>query len=164
MKYKNVTSSNPSTIMCRSSGKKRNRGWKVNLYYTCFLPGECPLVSCFCDGFLKGIFSTGQSIRTTCQSGRVKGCERWFQFVDRWKLTRRQCRALGQVLSLHSSNFNILIGDPNVNWLNEKEKYPLQTFVIYYTNLPQSQVSVEILETYFSDHKGICLVANFSQS
>lgn len=96
------------------------------------------------------------------------------------------CSALIQVLSLHSSNFNIFIGDFNVNWLNEKEKIPLQNLFIeenkyrqlvssfttdnrttidhIYTNLPQSQVSVEILETYFSDHKGICLVANFPQS
>ena len=91
-----------------------------------------------------------------------------------------------EVLSLHSSNFNIFIGDFNVNWLNEKEKMPLQNFFIQenkyrqlislfttdnrttidhiYTNLPQSQVSVQLLETYFSDHKGICLVAHFTQS
>ena len=74
-----------------------------------------------------------------------------------------------QVLSLHSSNFNIFIGDFNVNWLNEKEKLPLQNLFMeennyrqlvslfttdnrttidhIYTNLPQSQVSgIEILE------------------
>ena len=96
-------------------------------------------------------------------------------------------RALMQVLSLHSSTFNIFIGDFNVNWLNEKENIPLQNLFIeensyrqlvslfttdnrttidhIYTNLPPSQVSsFEILETYFSDHKGICLVANFPQS
>lgn len=91
-----------------------------------------------------------------------------------------------QVLSLHSSNFNIFIKDFNINWLNEKEKIPLQNLFIeenkysqlvslfttdnrttidhIFTNLPQSQVSVEILETFFSDHKGICLVANFPKS
>lgn len=39
-------------------------------------------------------------------------------------------RTLMQVLSLHSSNFNIFIGDFNINWLNEKEKIPLQNLFI----------------------------------
>lgn len=96
-------------------------------------------------------------------------------------------RALMQVLSLHSSNFNIFIGNFNINWLNEKVKLPVQNLFIeennyrqlvslfttdnrttidhIYTNLQQSQVSnIEVLETYFSDHKGICLETIFPRS
>ena len=29
-----------------------------------------------------------------------------------------------------------------------------------YTNLPESQVSSDILETYFSDHKAVCTLIN----
>jgi hypothetical protein len=29
-----------------------------------------------------------------------------------------------------------------------------------YTNLPESQVSSHILETYFSDHKAVCALIN----
>ena len=40
--------------------------------------------------FLKGVFSFCHSIRTGCHSGRVKGFERCFEFVNRLKLSRRQ--------------------------------------------------------------------------
>lgn len=40
--------------------------------------------------FLKGVFSFCHSIRTGCHSGRVKGFERYFEFVNRLKLSRRQ--------------------------------------------------------------------------
>lgn len=91
---------------------------------------------------------------------------------------RQMCTAMMQLLVLHSSEFNIFIGDFNVNWLNEKERIPLYNlFVRYnsyrqlvlcyttdnrttidhiYTNLPESHVNLHILETYFSDHKAIC--------
>ncbi|XP_066018906.1 uncharacterized protein [Pocillopora verrucosa] len=38
---------------------------------------------------------------------------------------RQMCTAMMQLLVLHSSEFNIFIGDFNVNWLNEKERIPL---------------------------------------
>ena len=88
------------------------------------------------------------------------------------------CIALMQLLVLHSSEFNIFIGDFNVNWLDEKERIPLYNLFVQdhsyrqlvasystetrtkidhiYTNLPESDVNLHILETYFSDHKAIC--------
>ena len=44
----------------------------------------------FVMDFLKGVFSFCHSIRTGCHSGRVKGFERCFEFVNRLKLSRRQ--------------------------------------------------------------------------
>ena len=74
--------------------------------------------------------------------------------------------------------FKVFIGDFNISWLNEKDKIPLYNLFIrdhsyrqlvscsttdnrttidhVYTNLPESQIHVHILETYFSDHKAIC--------
>lgn len=74
--------------------------------------------------------------------------------------------------------FKVFIGDFNNSWLNEKDKIPLYNLFIrdhsyrqlvscsttdnrttidhVYTNLPESQIHVHILETYFSDHKAIC--------
>ena len=92
------------------------------------------------------------------------------------------CRALIEVLSLSSSRFNIFIGDFNINWFDEDSKRPLhnifvndnnyrqlvfnvttnnKTLIDYiYTNLPESQVTSHILETYFSDHKAVCALIN----
>ena len=91
---------------------------------------------------------------------------------------RQMCASLMELLTLHCSDFKVFIGDFNVKWLNEKEKIPLYNLFIrdhsyrqlvscyttdnrttidhIYTNLPENQVNVHILETYFSDHKAIC--------
>ena len=89
---------------------------------------------------------------------------------------RQMCASLMELLTLHCSYFNVFIGDFNVNWLIEKEKIPLYYLFIrdhsyrqlvscydnrttidhIYTNLPENQVNLHILETYFSDHKAIC--------
>ena len=86
--------------------------------------------------------------------------------------------ALMQILNLYCSEFSIFIGDFNVNWLNQKDKTHLHNLFItdnnyrqlvscyttdnrttidhIYTNLPEPEVTVHVLETYFSDHKAIC--------
>ena len=91
---------------------------------------------------------------------------------------RQMCVALIGLLTLDISGFKVFIGDFNINWLNEKDKIPLYNLFIrdhsyrqlvscsatdnrttidhVYTNLPESQIHVHILETYFSDHKAIC--------
>ena len=83
---------------------------------------------------------------------------------------------------LSSTQFKILIGDFNVNWLNLSERRPLYNLCIrdnhyrkitschttdndtgidhIYTNLREAQVTGHILETYFSDHKAIYLLLN----
>ena len=91
---------------------------------------------------------------------------------------RQMCVALIGLLTLDISDFKVFIGDFNISWLNEKDKIPLYNLFIrdhsyrqlvscsttdnrttidhVYTNLPESQIHVHILETYFSDHKAIC--------
>lgn len=85
------------------------------------------------------------------------------------------CITLRQVLSHTTTQYNVFIGDFNLNWLNETARAPLYNLFItehnyrqlvslyttdnktaidhIYTNLPESQVQLHILETYFSDHK-----------
>ena len=92
------------------------------------------------------------------------------------------CAALDEVLMFCTSQFNIFIGDFNINWLDEANRRPLDRFFVndhnymqlvshvttdnrtlidhIYTNLPESQVSSHILETYFSDHKAVCALIN----
>ena len=87
------------------------------------------------------------------------------------------CLALMEILTLYS-DFCIFIGDFNVNWLIQKDKSPLHNLFVrdhnyrqlvscyttdnrttidhIYTNLPESEGNVHILETYFTDHKAIC--------
>lgn len=91
---------------------------------------------------------------------------------------QQMCLALTQILNSCCSDFNVFLGDFNVNYLIQKEKVPLNNLFIreknyrqlvssyttdnrttidhIYTNLPESQVTVHILETYFTDHKAIC--------
>ena len=86
--------------------------------------------------------------------------------------------ALSQLLISLSSYFNIFMGDFNINWFDELIRRPLYNFsindnnyrqlissfttdnqtLIYhiYTNLPESEASSYILETYFFDHKAVC--------
>jgi hypothetical protein len=90
--------------------------------------------------------------------------------------------ALSEVLMLCNSQFNIFIGDFNINWLNESNRRTLYNFFIndhnyrqlastfttdnqtlinhIYTNLPESQAKSHILETYFFDHKAVCALIN----
>ena len=92
------------------------------------------------------------------------------------------CIALRQVLSHTTTQYNVFIGDFNLNWLNETDRVPLYNLFItehnyrqlvslyttdnktaidhIYTNLPESQVQLHLLETYFSDHKSICALIN----
>ena len=99
------------------------------------------------------------------------------------KIPVQQLRhALNEILNITTSQFNIVIGDFNINWLDECSGRPLynlfvnennyrqliskyttdnQTAVDHiYTNLPQSQTKSHVLETYFSDHKAICALIN----
>ena len=72
------------------------------------------------------------------------------------------------------------MGDFNINWLDGASRRPLynlfishgsyrqlvsggttdnQTLIDHiYTNLPESQAISKILETYFSDHKAVCVL------
>ena len=74
------------------------------------------------------------------------------------------------------------MGDFNINWFNEIIRSPLYNFFIndnnyrqlvssfttdnqtlvdhIYTNLPESEASSHILETYFADHKAECALVN----
>ena len=84
---------------------------------------------------------------------------------------------------LSCSQFNVFIGDFIINWLDESNRRSLYNLVVncnyrqlistyttdnhatidnIYTNLPESQANVHILETYFSesDHKSICALIN----
>ena len=92
------------------------------------------------------------------------------------------CNALNEALTFSTSQFNIVIGDFNVNWLDESNRRPLYNLLVsennyrqlitsyttdhqttidhIYTNLPQSQITPHILETYFTDHKSICASIN----
>lgn len=94
------------------------------------------------------------------------------------------CYALTSVMDvLCNTQFNVFIGDFNVNWLDETSRRHLYNFFIIdrhyrqlissyttdnqtiidhiYTNLPESQITAHILETYFTDHKSICALIAF---
>lgn len=89
---------------------------------------------------------------------------------------KQLCAALGELISQHSLTCNIVLGDFNVNWLNETERRPLQNLLItefyrqlissyttdnrtaidhIYTNITDCPVTSGTFETYFSDHKVI---------
>ena len=92
------------------------------------------------------------------------------------------CNAIQEILDSLPTQVNIFIGDFNVNWFNESRRASLYNFFItqngyrqlvscsttdsntcidhIYTNLPEMQTSYQILETYFSDHKAICVLIN----
>ena len=85
---------------------------------------------------------------------------------------------------LSTSQFNVFMGDFNINWFDEASRRPLYNFFVndnnyrqlvcstitnnktlidhIYTNLPESQARSHILEIYFSDHKAICALINSS--
>ena len=70
------------------------------------------------------------------------------------------CLALKQILTLYSG-FCIFIGDfvRDHNYRQLVSCYTTDnrtTIDHIYTNLPESEVKVHIIETYFTDDKGIC--------
>ena len=81
--------------------------------------------------------------------------------------------ALSQLLISLSSHFNIFMGDftmPSYKFFINDNNYRQlvfsfttdnQTLIDHiYTNLPEPEASSHILETYFSDHKAVCALAN----
>ena len=93
------------------------------------------------------------------------------------------CRALQQILMQLSTQYNIFIGDFNINYLVDSTlKRSLYNLFIrdhkyrqlvscyttdyrtaidhIYTNLPESEINMQVLEAYFSDHKTICALIN----
>ena len=95
---------------------------------------------------------------------------------------RQLCEALIETLSSTRSQFNIVTGDFDINWLDKANRRPLHNVFIngnnyrqlvsdittdnhtlidhIFTNLPESQINAHVLETYFSDHKAICALIN----
>ena len=94
---------------------------------------------------------------------------------------QQMCAALQSILDSLQTEVNIFIGDFNINWFSVANCLPLYNFFVnnhgyrqlikctttdntcidhIYTNLPESQIKFQILETYFSDHKGICAILN----
>ena len=92
------------------------------------------------------------------------------------------CSSLIEILQNMSSQFNVIIGDFNVNWMNEVQRRPLYNLFVQqnykqlisqyttdnrtiidhiYTNIPDLYVNSGILETYFTDHKAIWLSLPF---
>lgn len=95
---------------------------------------------------------------------------------------RLLCSSLIEILQNMSFQYRVIIGDFNVNWMNEVERRPLynlftqrnykqlisqyttdnKTIIDHiYTNIPDFYVSSGILETYFTDHKAIWLSLPF---
>ena len=92
------------------------------------------------------------------------------------------CTALREFLTQHSSQICVFIGDFNVDWFNQTQRTPLHNLFVreynyrqlvisyttdyktcidhVYTNLPDSQVKIHILETYFTDHKAVSAIIN----
>ena len=97
-------------------------------------------------------------------------------------LITQMCSALRQTLQSLSRQFNLFIGDFNVNWLIIHSAHHFTICFIrdntyrqlvrcsttdsstcidhIYTSLPEAQVNFGILETYFSDHKAIYALIN----
>ena len=87
------------------------------------------------------------------------------------------CHSLIEVLQSMSSQYHVIIGDFNVNWMNELERRLLHNLFVteqkykqlishyttdnrtvidhIYTNIPDLYLTSGILETYFTDHKAI---------
>ena len=87
------------------------------------------------------------------------------------------CSALQHIVDQTSNNYNIFIGDFNVNWLVEVERQSLYNVMVrdngyrqlidnpttdnntvidhIYTNIVNMETVSGNLETYFSDHKAI---------
>ena len=95
---------------------------------------------------------------------------------------RLLCSSLIEILQTMSLQYKVIIGDFNVNWMNEVERRPLynlftqqnykqlisqyttdnRTIIDHiYTNISDFHVTSGILETYFTDHKAIWLSLPF---
>ena len=93
------------------------------------------------------------------------------------------CQTLSDILISQSSQFNVFIGDFNVNWFSSSERSSLDNLFIrdyeyrqlvscyttdnitcidhIFTNI--QHIKVQVLETYFTDHKSVCaLIESFS--
>ena len=92
------------------------------------------------------------------------------------------CSTLRDIIITLPTVHNIFIGDFNLNWLNKHERTPLYNLFVHelhykqlvscfttdnrtcidhiYTNLTESNVKAHVLETYFSDHKAVCVLVN----
>lgn len=92
------------------------------------------------------------------------------------------CAALRHQLQFLSSQYAIFIGDFNINWFNESQSSALYNLFIkdnnyrqlvscyttdnktcidhIYTNLPESYITNNVLQTYFSDHRAIYALIN----
>ena len=93
------------------------------------------------------------------------------------------CSSVQHMLGCLPTQVNIFIGDFNVNYFNSSQSASLNNLFVrdnnyrqlvssfttdrntcidhIYTNLSESQIQFQILETYFSDHKTICALVNF---
>ena len=93
------------------------------------------------------------------------------------------CSAVQHMLDCLPTQVNIFIGDFNANYFNSSQSASLNNLFVrdnnyrqlvssfttdrntcidhIYTNLSESQIQFQILETYFSDHKTICALVNF---
>lgn len=92
------------------------------------------------------------------------------------------CSALSNVLFSQALQLNVLIGDFNIDWLENAERTSLYNLFVrdhgykqlvssyttdnktcidhVYTNIPISNIKVEVLETYFTDHKSVCALVD----
>ena len=110
---------------------------------------------------------------STCEIFRSRGC------TCKYRLQRLRllCHSLIEVLQSMSSQYHVIIGDFNVNWMNELERRLLHNLFVterkykqlishyttdnrtvidhIYTNIPDLYLTSGILETYFTDHKAI---------
>ena len=93
---------------------------------------------------------------------------------------RELCSAIKETVEALPTQLNIFIGDFNVNWFNTLQRALLYNLFIrdsdyrqlvtccttdsktcidhIYTNLPELQISNQVLETYVSDHKAVCVI------
>ena len=90
---------------------------------------------------------------------------------------RQLCEAISKIFAIISTENSIIVGDFNINWLNDTEKRPLYNILIrdqhyqqmistyttdkktlidhIYTIIAHLDIQAGVLETYFSDHKAI---------
>ena len=62
-------------------------------------------------------------------------------------LVQQLCYALNEVLSLSCSQFNIFIGDFNINWFDESNRRSLYNLFVNYNNYRQ------LISTYITDNQ-----------
>lgn len=92
------------------------------------------------------------------------------------------CSALSNVLFSQASQLNVFIGVFNIDWLENAERTSLYNLFVrdhgykqlvssyttdnktcidnVYNNIPISNIKVEVLETYFTDHKSVCALVD----